>query len=81
MPQIIKKEQPDPVPAMVELNIETVAKGEEIPDLKSKIGTAVMRKLQKDICERLLDYLDAQKKYDLEIEGLKDKLVDIEAGF
>lgn len=40
-----------------------------------------MKKITKDICERLLDQLNRHKNHDLEIEGIKEKLLDIEEGF
>jgi hypothetical protein len=39
----------------IELTVEQVAKGEEIAELKTKKGSATLRKITRDICERLLD--------------------------
>ena len=40
---------------VIDLDIEKVAKGEEVGDIKSSKGGAAMKKITKDICERLLD--------------------------
>jgi len=58
-----------------------VAKGEEIPEIKTKLGSATMKKITKDICEKLLDQINRFKNQDIEITGVKDKLIDIEGGF
>ena len=56
IPEDPKEESVDSIfDGVIDLTIEKVAKGEEIAELRSKKGSATMRKITRDICEGILD--------------------------
>lgn len=60
---------------IIDIDVEKVALGNDVPNFDSKPGVNAVRKLVKEICEQILEGVQRGKNYDKELGSFREELL------
>lgn len=64
-----------------EYALEPISAGKELPNIKTKIGQAILNQVVKEMCNNILEEQKKMQKQIIEMSGLKEKMLDLNDKF